>query len=209
MRTTFVHQSAPKAPRHGVKQLTTAAIAVLLAATPSLAEAPTQLPTLTQQNNIRRLVLTNECMGCDLAGVELTEAHLIGADLRDANLQFANLTGSNLEGADLKGADLTGANLTGAFLTHANLADTQLVGVNFTHAHLYNVDVTGANMENLTLVNAEIHNTPISVGGEEGPLDNGRPTESIIPFEEIHPPVELDDYPLRYPELPTELQPDL
>lgn len=191
MRTAFVH--------HPLKQIAAVAIAVLMTATPGLTEAPMQTPTPTQQNNARRLILTNGCMRCDLVEVDLTGAHLIGADLRDANLQFANLTGVNLEGADLTGANLTGANLTGAFLTDACLADTQLIGVNFSNAHLYGVDVTGAIMENLTLVDAEIFNTPISVGGEEVPLEEGRPAELIIPFEEVYPPVEQPAEWYEYP----------
>lgn len=191
MRTTIT--------RNQLKQVAVAAVAVLLTATPALAEVPQKVTPLTQKNNVRRLVLTNECMGCDLAGVDLTGAHLIGADLRDANLQFANLTGVNLEGADLAGADLTGANLTGAFLTDACLADTQLIGVNFTNAHIYGVDVAGATMENLTLVNAEIFNTPINMGGEEVPLENGQPAEPIILFEDVIPPGAPYDYPPVHP----------
>lgn len=192
MRTTIT--------RSQLKQVTVAAVSAFLTAAPVLAEIPQKVPTPTQQNNVRRLVLINECMGCDLAGVDLTGAHLIGSDLRDANLQFANLTGVNLEGADLEGADLTGANLTGAFLTDTCLADTQLIGVNFTSAHIYSVDVTGATMENLTLVNAEIFNTPISVGGEDMPLENGQPAEPTILFEDAIPPGAPYDYPPIHPE---------
>lgn len=185
MRTLFT--------RDRIKQAATVTCALLLAATPALAEAPLAEPTQTQQNNARRLVLTNECAGCDLAGVTLLEAHLIGADLRNADLTEANLTGANLEGADLEGADLTGANLTGAFLTDTYLANTLLIDVNFTDAHLYNTNVQGATMENLTLVGAEVFNTPISVGGE-APIEKipplkPHPLEPMIPFEETQPPV--------------------
>ncbi|MEM9093162.1 MAG: hypothetical protein AAGC93_31100, partial [Cyanobacteria bacterium P01_F01_bin.53] len=31
-------------------------------------------------NNVRRLILTNACMGCDLIGANLSATHLIGAD---------------------------------------------------------------------------------------------------------------------------------
>jgi hypothetical protein len=147
----------------------TIAIALLFAATPAFGEAPPDSPTEpagsvtdsatepSRERNLRQLVLTNACMGCDLSGVTLT----------DANLQFANLTGTNLEGADLTGANLTGANLTSTFLTNAFLANAQLDGVNFSGARLYYVDVTGASMNNLNLAGAQILNTPISVGGDE------------------------------------------
>ena len=111
----------------------------------SLASAEAPLPetvseytpegNILQHNNIRRLLITNECASCDLSGVTLIEAHLIGADLGNANLQSANLTGANLEGADLEGADLTGANLSYAFLTNTYLENTQLFSVKFSGAN--------------------------------------------------------------------------
>ena len=200
--------------RNRVKQAAAIAFTLLLTATPGLAEAPLETtfetssgtlleaplakPTLTRQNNIRRLVLTNECAGCDLSGITLFEAHLIGADLRNAELTGADLTGANLEGADLEGANLSGANLTGAFLTDTSLANTQLVDVNFTGAHLYNTNVDGATMEDITLVGAEVFNTPISVGGQALPGDvepgDVEPLEPMIPFVDTQPPV-------LYPEL--------
>lgn len=186
MRTLFAHDR--------IKQVAAVTFSLLLAATPALAEAPLAEPTLRQQNNARRLVLTNECAGCDLAGVTLLEAHLIGADLRNADLTGANFTGSNLEGADLTGANLTGADFTGTFLTDTCLADTQLVGVNFTEAHLYNTDVQGATMERLNLAGAEVFNTPISVGGDAPAEHELQPLEPMIPFEETQPPVLHPEY---------------
>ena len=193
MRTTFIQKQTKRLPLKGLlnKSLQAATFVLLLTAAPALAEAPMQGSTPIQQVNVRRLVLTNGCMSCDLTGADLSNTHLIGADLRNANLQWANLTAANLEGADLEGADLTGANLTGAYLTDAYLVNTQLIGVNFTNAHLYNVDVTGATMEDLNLAGADVLNTPISVGGEEIP-DEGelQPLEPMIPFEQTTPPLE-------------------
>ncbi|MGB7249536.1 MAG: pentapeptide repeat-containing protein [Phormidesmis sp.] len=162
---------------------------LMSAAVPALAEAPVDDLAITQQNNVRQLVLLNECMGCDLSGVTLTAAHLIGVDLRNANLQFANLTGSNLEGADLTGADLTGANLTNTFLTNTCLAETNLDGVNFSGAHLFYVDVAGASMNNLNLTGAQLLETPIYTGGEEQLIEESMPLEPLplIPFEETNP----------------------
>jgi hypothetical protein len=72
------------------------AIAAILAivglAVPVKAENPIQL---------KRLLETKECQGCDLSKANLKSTHLIGADLRNANLKGANLEGANLEGADL------------------------------------------------------------------------------------------------------------
>jgi len=95
------------------------------------------------QENFQKLIKTNECPSCDLAGVVLTRVDLSGAnleganlagaklnlaDLAGANLKNANLQGAKLGGADLAGADLRGANLTGAVLEGAYLKDAQLDG---------------------------------------------------------------------------------
>jgi hypothetical protein len=69
--------------------------------------------------------------GCNLHGLDLSNAILAGADLSsgtdlsNANLNKADLSGANLSFANLSGAnfnqvDLTGANLTGAITTGAN-----------------------------------------------------------------------------------------
>lgn len=162
-----LHQAHTHTAPKTWKWLPALAAAIVLSAAPAQAEAPFDEFAPTRQDNVRQLVLLRECVGCDLEGITLIDAHLIGADLRNANLQGANLTGSNLEGADLTGADLTGANLTNTFLTNACLADTHLDHANFTEAHLYYVDVTGASMDDLTLTGAQLLHTPIYTGGEE------------------------------------------
>ena len=81
------------------------------------------------------VIITNTpCLvlaGCNLHGLDLSNAILAGADLSsetdlsNANLNKANLSGAslsyaNLSGANLNRVDLTGANLTGAITTGAN-----------------------------------------------------------------------------------------
>ncbi len=201
LKSTFL-QVAPSWLSAATVALT---VALLLSASSALAAVPKEAPLVdpastavpapsttehTRQGNVQQLILTNECTGCDLSGVTLTDAHLIGADLRNANLQFADLTGSNLEGADLTGANLMGANFTNTFLTNAFLVNAQLDDVNFSGAHLYYVDVTGASMNRLNLAGAQLRNTPIYVGGDEQPIEEineGVPLEPIIPFEETSP----------------------
>jgi uncharacterized protein YjbI with pentapeptide repeats len=95
------------------------------------------------KENFQKLIKTNECPSCDLAGVVLTRVNLSGAnleganlagaklllaDLSGANLKNANLQGAALGGADLAGADLSGANLTGAILEGAYLKGAKLDG---------------------------------------------------------------------------------
>jgi hypothetical protein len=73
--------------------------------------------------NLHGLDLSNAILaGGDLSsGTDLSYANLNKADLSGANLSFANLSGVNLNQADLTGANLTGANLTGANLNNAKL----------------------------------------------------------------------------------------
>ncbi|MDX2217134.1 MAG: pentapeptide repeat-containing protein [Oculatellaceae cyanobacterium bins.114] len=82
----------------------------------------TRLPITAQagnENSVRQLIDTNECVGCDLSGT----------DLRNINLRSANLTRADLRGANLQGADLEDANLSGADLRGANLRNTNVNGV--------------------------------------------------------------------------------
>jgi uncharacterized protein YjbI with pentapeptide repeats len=81
-------------------------------------------------NQIRQLLQTRECEGCDLVRTKLSFANLRAANLRSANLysadlkladlRDANLIGAILDKADLRGADLTGADLTGAYMSETN-----------------------------------------------------------------------------------------
>jgi uncharacterized protein YjbI with pentapeptide repeats len=81
-------------------------------------------------NQIRQVLQTRECQGCDLSRSKLSFANLRGASLRNANLfsadlkladlREANLIGAILDKADLRGADLSGADLTGAYINETN-----------------------------------------------------------------------------------------
>ena len=161
---------------------------IVLMGNPGWAETPAEsVVDEIRATNVQRLILTNGCYRCDLAGVDLSQTHLIGADLREATLAGADLSWSNLEGADLAKANLTGANFTGAFLTNASLAYTNLDNVNFAQAQLYYVDVTGASMEHLNLADATVIGTPISVGGSLEPLEEDLPVLPPIPDEHRQP----------------------
>ena len=141
------------------------ALAALTLLTLTVTIKPAQAANPT---HIKQLLETNICTNCDLRGANLQTAHLIGADLRNADLQGANLTGANLEGADLTGADLTDANLTGAYLTEVSLNRTNLTRTNLTRARIYHAEAQGALIKDVNLAQAEIHDTPISVGGDDG-----------------------------------------
>ncbi|VXD13289.1 pentapeptide repeat-containing protein [Planktothrix paucivesiculata] len=106
-------------------------------------------------NDLKQLLETRFCQGCDLRGANLSGAHLIGVDLRDANLTGANLANINLEGADLTGANLTSANLEGAFLNQTEFNDANLNGANLTNANLIQAQLDGANLLNADLTGTE------------------------------------------------------
>ncbi|MFM6189406.1 pentapeptide repeat-containing protein [Planktothrix sp.] len=113
-------------------------------------------PAYSQNSNdLKQLLETRFCQGCDLRGANLSGAHLIGVDLRDANLAGANLAHANLEGADLKGANLKEANLEGAFLNQVEFNDANLSGANLTYANLVQAQLDGANLLNADLTGSE------------------------------------------------------
>lgn len=141
-------------------------------------------------NDLKQLLETRFCQGCDLRGANLSGAHLIGVDLRDANLTGANLTNINLEGADLTGANLTSANLEGAFLnqtefnhanlTNANLTDANLVQAQLEGANLLNADLTGTEFAIPTLQTAELPRGSAQDLGIPEELTIGRDPDSLI-----------------------------
>ena len=75
---------------------------------------------------VRHLLNSRECAGCDLQDALLVNRNLDSARLVGANLQRALLSGATLRGAALKGASFFGADLRGTDLTGAT--DANLAG---------------------------------------------------------------------------------
>lgn len=98
-------------------------------------------PKTEAAKNGRRLRESKSCYGCDLAGVNLDNAHLRGADLEGADLSHATLRDIDLRGANLKGVNFTGADLTGANLS----------GADFYKAVLNDADLSDADLEDCLL----------------------------------------------------------
>jgi uncharacterized protein YjbI with pentapeptide repeats len=83
-----------------------------------------------------------DCVGCNLAGADLTntcvkEHDLHGADFTGANatlmcMSFANFTGVSFRNAELSGANLAGAKMDGADLTGAGTSITSFLGTDLT-----------------------------------------------------------------------------
>jgi uncharacterized protein YjbI with pentapeptide repeats len=107
-------------------QLLTGALLLLglASALPSVAANPLQ---------VRQLLQTGECRGCNLSGANLRNANLRDAQLQGANLTGANLSGANLTKADLKDTILRGANLAGANLDDADFTEANLQGANMVN----------------------------------------------------------------------------
>ena len=103
--------------------------------------SPEVSPRPEVRENVRQLLETNSCPGCDLAGAVLhrgnfSKANLEGANLAGTQLNLANLAGANLKGANLQGASFGGADLSGADLTGANLTGAILEGAYLSGATL-------------------------------------------------------------------------
>src|SRR5882724_4870416 len=84
-----------------------------------------------------------DCVGCNLAGADLSNTcvkdhDLHGADFTGANallmcMSFADFTGVSFRGTELSGANLAGAKLNGADLTGAKTSITSFLGTDLTH----------------------------------------------------------------------------
>jgi hypothetical protein len=136
------------------RYLTLLILAATLAAGPAFA-ACTDPPA--PEVTWRRCLLD----GRDLAGADLSRAHM-----RDSSLQRARLTGTKLVGADLTdarfvsadltGADLTGATLREADLTRAVLKDAKLVRADLRRTRLFRADLSGADLTGAELAGADL-----------------------------------------------------
>jgi Pentapeptide repeats (9 copies)/Pentapeptide repeats (8 copies) len=112
--------------------------------------------------DLKVLMATNKCVGCDLSGADLSRKQLANADLQAANLVGANLAGTNLTGAKLGGANLTGANFTSTNLTDAVLQAASLIDVNFASTNLTRTDFSYANLVNTNFRTAILSKTDLA-----------------------------------------------
>jgi uncharacterized protein YjbI with pentapeptide repeats len=79
-----------------------------------------------------------DCVGCNLAGADLTntcvkEHDLSGANFDGANatlmcMSFSNFTNASFRGTDLSGANMAGSKMDGADLTGAKTSITSFLG---------------------------------------------------------------------------------
>lgn len=103
---------------------------------------------------------------CLLDSAELAGADLSRAHLRDASFQRAVLRGARLAGADaqnarfvsaaMAGADLTGAVLRSADFTRADLKGARLAGADLRRATLFRADLSDADLTGADLGGANL-----------------------------------------------------
>lgn len=120
--------------------------------------------------DLKRLIETNECPGCDLRQADLRRLDLSGANLEGANLEEANFFYAVLDGANLSGADLRSTNLSyvRALTLVSDITDSQgelvefpakFVGADLTGALLNYGDFSGADMTEANFFEAFIDKT--------------------------------------------------
>ena len=131
----------------------------------NLCRVPTtnNINSTTQAADIKRLLDTKECPGCNLSGANLANAKLTFANFLNANLSGANLSGASLIGADLSNANLTNADLKGAQLNGARMIGTNLAGAdlakaNLLGANLWTTDLNGAKLNSTKMPDGSLHN---------------------------------------------------
>ncbi len=145
----------------------------------------------------KKLVETNECIGCDLNGADLYAALLSNADLSGtdlsgtnlhrASLRDANLSGANLSGAYLWNADLGNANLAGANLSAANLLGANLLGANLLGANLLGANLRVANLNNAKLYSPKFNQPNLSKADLlEAALDSAKFCNTTMPDGSIN-----------------------
>ncbi|MBD2635112.1 pentapeptide repeat-containing protein [Limnothrix sp. FACHB-881] len=104
--------------------------------------------------HVQTLLLTRQCVQCDLTGASLVYANLSGANLMGSDLRGANLSRANLSQANLSGANLQSATLFGATLTNAQLTNANLVSTDLREAVFFGADLSGATMTQALVIGA-------------------------------------------------------
>ncbi len=142
----------------------------LLAVTALTVTASQPKTWAADEDDLRRLLETNECPGCDLQEADLRRLDLSGANLEGADLKKANFFYTILDGANLSGADLRSTNFTYARAINmaTDVVDSngraltipaQFINADFEGALLNYADFSGALMVQTNFHEAYIHKT--------------------------------------------------
>lgn len=157
-----------------------------------------RLATAFVQEDLDRLLKTNECQKCDLSGASLAGRDMSKAKLEGANLSGADMTRASLSMADLAGANLSGAKLSGtvfdaADLFQANLRDATIDGARFVGAYTAEAqfDPDG---HKVSQAGALAQREPAALKPAQGEGENGAPLETGLEGKEP-PPAKINEAP--------------
>ena len=123
------------------------AVALLLAATPALAQNAGQIArvmggascprcNLFQANLSYRILKNKNYAGARLRQADLSISTMDHTSFAHADLRDVNGYAGRFTGADFQGADMTNATFVGAYFDGANLRGAKLAGVNFSGAEM-------------------------------------------------------------------------
>lgn len=155
--------------------------------------------SVTAKENLEQLIKTNECRGCDLAGVnlnrvDLSDADLEGADLSNAKMSLTNLSRANLRNTNLRGVVFGGTDLGDADLRGSDLRGTSLDGAYIGGALLDGVFVTTKPYEDIDA--AEIKRE-VYIADPSKPKEKPKTKEVVVAprrvFEEPPPAIIVEE----------------
>lgn len=137
------------------------------------------------EDDLKRLIETKDCPGCDLEGadlrrLDLSGANLEGANLREANFFYSILDGANLSGADLRSTNLSyttaltltvdingeifdlparfnGADLSSSLMHYADFSGAEMVTANFQEAYIDQTDFVGTQLQDSNFTVTYVH----------------------------------------------------
>ena len=100
---------------------------------------------LSDENSVTKFISreTNECLNCDLSGMnfkhtDLTNANLSGSLLINTNFHRANLRGANFSDAKLFGVNLNKTDLIKANFNNATITETMMYESNLSKSSFQN-----------------------------------------------------------------------
>lgn len=82
------------------------------------------------RSHYKQMLLTKECINCDLRSINLQKAPLMGVNFEGADLRYANFQNAKLAGANFKNAKIRGANFRGANLSKTIWVDGKVCSKN-------------------------------------------------------------------------------
>ena len=89
-------------------------------------------------NDLKKLITTKKCDGCNLKGIDLVNKDLSNAEIINSDLKNSNLSGSILNNVNFSGSDLTRASLKNASIRNSSFLNSILFQTDFQYTDLTN-----------------------------------------------------------------------